>query len=127
MATTYSGSIDRSPAGNSPSLNCIAGSGGVTTKQPVKFDGTTSLTVIACSATSDFMIGVAETTESAGDPVKVYLNGAIIESDQTLTEGGLVGVDASGVLEDWAADTVAGLVVKAVTGKSQVLLNIEYK
>ena len=126
MATTYSGSIDRSPVGNSPSLNCVAGAGGTTTKQPVKLSGTAARTVIACTATDDKVFGIAESTVIEGVDVKIYLSGAIVETDQTLTEGAQVGVDATGVVEDWAANTYVGDVVKAVASASHVKIRIQY-
>ena len=123
MATTYSGSIDRSPVGNSPSLNCVAGVGGTTTKQPVKFSGTGDRIVIACTATADDVIGIAESTVLEGAVVKVYTRGAIVETDQTLTSGGRVGVDATGVVENWAANTVVGRVWVVKTSASYVLID----
>lgn len=126
MSTTNKGSIDRSVAGNSPSMSFVAGSGGVIVSQPVKFDGITSMTVIKCDASDDKVIGIAGSTESEGSAVKVYVNGATVETDQTLTEGGLVGVDATGVVEDYSTGTYIGSVVKSATGASQVYINIQY-
>jgi len=124
--TAYYGSIDRSPAGQSKSINCIAGSGGVTKGKAVKYDGTTARTVVACSAAADIAIGIANNTAAEGAQVQVFISGSIVETAYTLTVGARVGLDGSGDIVDYSADTSIGVCVTAGTTSSDVLINIGY-
>ena len=123
--TSYAGSIDLTEPNQGVKFTALVGSGGVTAGQPVKWDGSNANTVIACTATSDVIVGFARDTVSAAGSVTVLGDGCLVQTAYTLTVGAKVGV-GSGVAIDWTTGTIIGTTVTGATTASTVRVQIQY-
>lgn len=114
--TTYAKSIDKTPeSANGNRFTALVGSGGVTAGQTVKWDGSNSKTVVACSANTDLCIGYARDTVAADGVVTVLGQGCWVNTGCTLTVGGAVEPSATGTTQDYTSGTIIGTVQTTAT------------
>ncbi len=129
--TAYAGDIDQTEgSANGTKFTAIAGSGGVTAGDPIKYDGSTAKTVITSTTTTDIIIGIARDTAAEGAAVTVLSNGCKVKVPFTLTVGAAVGVGTGGTagdLVDYSAGTYVGVVETSATLASVIRVQISYK
>lgn len=123
MVTTLGKSIDMTESyAGGVNHNTIAGSGGVTVGQTVKWDGTNANTVVACSGITDKCIGVAGNTAAVGAAVNVLGYGCTIQTALTITVGADVEPSTTGYLQTWTSGTIIGTCIDGTTSASIVRL-----
>lgn len=120
--TSFAKGIDKTEGAQASGLKwtLIAGSGGVTAGQTVKYDGSGNRTVIACSGISDDVIGFAAETGAQGDAILVLGPGCLINSGQTLTLGAKIEPSTGGYCQDYTSGTVIGRCETSATSASLV-------
>lgn len=128
--TSYASPIDHSEGQTSQGIRftALVGLGGCTAGQPLKYDGTTAGTVVASTTTTDYVVGVAATTQSAGDQVMVLSDGCRVTVPYTLTMNTKVGVGTSGTagtLVDYSAGVMVGLTETSATLASIIRIRIQ--
>ena len=99
-------------------LGAFIAGGTITKGQPVKLS---SGKVVACAATTDRAIGLAQNAASSGDAIEVALpgGGGFGAAGGTIAEGNLLGFNSSGLLQKVASasDIVIGQAMEsAVSG-----------
>lgn len=124
--TAFPGSIDQTESNQGVKVSYSVGTGGVTVGLAVKLDPTTANTVIATTADTDIIVGVARDTVAAGGVVTVLSDGCKVKTDQTITLGGKVGISPVGVPETYATGSVLGYCVDGSTLASLIRIQIQY-
>lgn len=125
--TTYPASIDKTEtSAYGETFPAIAGLGGVTAGYAVKWDGTTAKTVVAVTATSDVIVGVAATDAAAGAPVQILANGCKVVVPATITLGGKVGITTAGLPCTYSSGDILGICETSATLASIIRVQMQY-
>lgn len=128
--TTYAKQIDLSEGQVQQGIrfSALVGVGGCTAGQPLTYDGTTAGTVVASTTTTDKIVGLAATAQSAGDYVTVLGDGCRVKVPYTLTINTKVGVGTSGTagtLVDYSSGVMVGLTETSATLASIIRVRIQ--
>ena len=130
--TTYGKSIDVSEGATQQGIRftALVGIGGCTQGQPLTYDGITAGSVVASTTTNDLVVGIAASTQSAGDTVQVLGNGCRVKVPYTLTMNAKVGVGVTataGQLINWSSSgTVVGITETSATLASIIRVQIQF-
>lgn len=124
--TDFNADVDKSelqPSGFS--FSAMVGSGGVVAGKPVKYT-TGGKKVVACAAYDDKAVGIAASTVSSGDQVRVLGPGCLVKVPYTLTAGSAVGISGAD-LADYTSGTIVGFTETSATSASIVRVQITQK